>query len=135
MQLGSKLLVLAYLWTSATVRRDNRYRCGRFFRQSNNLVGIDDIGDVPTAIAPGRACDTFESLLPDLPPVTYSARDVAPYLTSTMFLTKEPAAGFQNLSFHRSSFVHERFSSVPGCNPYLTGRAAVPPASGAAVIV
>ena len=46
-----------------------------------------------------------ERQLSDLPLITYSERDAAPYFTSAMFLAKEPGTGIQNLSFHRSMYV------------------------------
>ena len=44
----------------------------------------------------------------DLPLITYSERDAAPYFTSAMFLAHEPETGVRNLSFHRSMYVSDQ---------------------------
>ena len=50
---------------------------------------------------PARAA----SCLSRLPAITYHAEDGGPYITSAIFLAKEPDTGVPNLSFHRSMMV------------------------------
>jgi len=45
--------------------------------------------------------------LSDLPLITYSDRDGAPYFTSAMFIAKDPETGIGNLSYHRSMYVSD----------------------------
>jgi UbiD family decarboxylase len=79
-----------------------------FCRQWSNLAGIG-----ATASAENKPFvsvtepDLVECKLSDLPLITYSDRDAAPYFTSAMFMAKEPETGVGNLSFHRSMFVSD----------------------------
>lgn len=52
--------------------------------------------------------DLEEGRLADLPQITYFERDAGPYLTSAIFLAKEPDTGVPNLSFHRAMIVSDR---------------------------
>jgi UbiD family decarboxylase len=107
--LGSKLPVLTNIYGSRQrLAEIIGIDAGDFCRQWNNLASIADTRDIPTAITPGGPYDTFECTLSDLPLITYSARDAAPYFTSAMFLAKEPETGVQNLSFHRSMYVSDQ---------------------------
>lgn len=45
--------------------------------------------------------------LSDLPILTYHERDGAPYITSGLFLAKDPNTGIPNLSFHRSMVISD----------------------------
>ncbi len=45
--------------------------------------------------------------LADLPILTYHERDAAPYITSGVFLAKDPDSGVPNLSFHRAMYVSD----------------------------
>lgn len=45
--------------------------------------------------------------LSDLPAITYHGLDAGPYITSAIFLAKEPETGVPNLSFHRSMYVND----------------------------
>jgi len=45
--------------------------------------------------------------LSDLPQIVYWERDAAPYITSAIYLAKEPNSGVANLSFHRSMYVSD----------------------------
>jgi UbiD family decarboxylase len=56
----------------------------------------------------GNESDYVECKLSDLPLITYSERDAAPYFTSAMFIAKEPESGVGNLSFHRSMYVSDQ---------------------------
>lgn len=55
-----------------------------------------------------EAIELVEGQLGDLPILTYHARDGAPYLTSGIFLAKDPDSGVPNLSFHRAMVVSDR---------------------------
>jgi UbiD family decarboxylase len=77
-----------------------------FCRQWNNLATLASSRDVSlTPTSPPT--DLVDCKLSDLPLITYSERDAAPYFTSAMFLAKEPETGVQNLSFHRSMYVSD----------------------------
>src|SRR4029453_6451853 len=52
--------------------------------------------------------DYVDCKLSDLPLLTYSERDGAPYFTSAMFYAKEPETGVGNLSFHRSMYISDQ---------------------------
>ena len=77
-----------------------------FCRQWNNLANLASSREVSlTPTSP--PADLVDCKLSDLPLITYSERDAAPYFTSAMFLAKEPETGVQNLSFHRSMYVSD----------------------------
>jgi UbiD family decarboxylase len=75
-----------------------------FCRQWNNLANLASTRQVGLSPTPPPN-DLVDCKLSDLPLITYSERDAAPYFTSAMFLAKEPETGVQNLSFHRSMYV------------------------------
>ncbi|MBV8915140.1 MAG: UbiD family decarboxylase, partial [Acetobacteraceae bacterium] len=79
-----------------------------FCQQWNNLATIAGARDMPTAVTASGDIEYVEARLRDLPLITYSERDAAPYFTSAMFLAKEPDTGVQNLSFHRSMYVSDQ---------------------------
>lgn len=79
-----------------------------FCKQWNNLANIASRREMPAAVKATEPDDTYECKISDLPLITYSERDAAPYFTSAMFLAKEPDTGVQNLSFHRSMFVSDK---------------------------
>jgi UbiD family decarboxylase len=83
-----------------------------FCKQWNSLATLAGKQDMPTSIPASipasGGIDYVESKLSDLPLITYSERDGAPYFTSAMFLAKEPDTDVRNLSFHRSMFVSDR---------------------------
>jgi UbiD family decarboxylase len=54
--------------------------------------------------APG---DRESGRLSDLPMVTYHGKDAGPYITSAIFLARDPDTGVPNLSFHRSMYVSD----------------------------
>jgi 4-hydroxybenzoate decarboxylase len=56
---------------------------------------------------PAPAEDLESGKLSDLPILTYHGRDGAPYITSGIFLAKDPQTGVPNLSFHRSMLVSD----------------------------
>lgn len=78
-----------------------------FCKQWNNLAAIAAARDMPTTSEAPDDIAYVERKISDLPLITYSERDAAPYFTSAMFLAKEPDTGVQNLSFHRSMFVSD----------------------------
>ncbi|SAK79734.1 UbiD family decarboxylase [Caballeronia ptereochthonis] len=51
--------------------------------------------------------DWVTGTLSDLPILTYHERDGAPYITSGIFLAKDPDSGVPNLSFHRSMVISD----------------------------
>lgn len=81
-----------------------------FCRQWNNLATLAAARPMP-AQPPALDADHpdyFDVKLSDLPLITYSDRDAAPYFTSAMFFAKEPETGVGNLSFHRSMYVSDQ---------------------------
>ncbi|MDR0441677.1 MAG: UbiD family decarboxylase [Candidatus Accumulibacter sp.] len=79
-----------------------------FCKQWNSLVTLAGAREMPTSAPVSGGIDYVECKLSDLPLITYSERDGAPYFTSAMFLAKEPDSGVRNLSFHRSMFVSDK---------------------------
>jgi len=74
---------------------------GRFARRFSELC------DAPALAGGGRepearSVERVEGTLADLPQITYHEHDAGPYLTSAIFLAREPDSGVANLSFHRS---------------------------------
>jgi len=49
-----------------------------------------------------RPDDLVSGKLSDLPGITYHGRDAGPYITSAIYIAREPDTGVPNLSFHRS---------------------------------
>ena len=54
-----------------------------------------------------ETADLRAGRLSDLPQIVYWERDAAPYITSAIYLAKEPDTGVANLSFHRSMYVSD----------------------------
>ncbi|KAB0267219.1 UbiD family decarboxylase [Microvirga brassicacearum] len=79
-----------------------------FCKQWNNLASLGGSSPQPAKIlVRNEDLDLIECKLSDLPLITYSERDAAPYFTSAMFMAKEPETGVGNLSFHRSMYVSD----------------------------
>jgi UbiD family decarboxylase len=78
-----------------------------FCRKWNALASVAASRDVALRPADNPTPDLVDCKLSDLPLITYSERDVAPYFTSAMFLAHEPETGVRNLSFHRSMYVSD----------------------------
>ena len=78
-----------------------------FCKQWNNLATLAQARDMPVSAPAPDGLEYTEHVLSDLPLITYSERDAAPYFTSAMFLAKEPGTGVRNLSFHRSMYVSD----------------------------
>ena len=53
------------------------------------------------------SADRITGRLSDLPAITYHGHDAGPYITSGIFVAKEPDTGVANLSFHRSMYVSD----------------------------
>jgi UbiD family decarboxylase len=53
------------------------------------------------------SADRLSGKLTDLPMITYHGHDAGPYITSGIFVAKDPDTGVPNLSFHRSMFVSD----------------------------
>jgi UbiD family decarboxylase len=78
-----------------------------FCRQWNNLASIGASSNGNGPFVSVKDADLIECKISDLPLITYSDRDAAPYFTSAMFMAKEPETGVGNLSFHRSMYVSD----------------------------
>lgn len=78
-----------------------------FCRKWNDLATEAAMREVALRPAAKPQSDLAECKLSDLPLITYSERDAAPYFTSAMFLAHEPETGVRNLSFHRSMYVSD----------------------------
>jgi UbiD family decarboxylase len=106
---GSTLPVLTNLYGS-------RERLGEilgigpdeFCRKWNALASVADSRNATLQPAAHPPADLVDCKLSDLPLITYSERDAAPYFTSAMFLAHEPETGVRNLSFHRSMYVSDQ---------------------------
>jgi UbiD family decarboxylase len=106
---GSKLPVLTNIYgTRQRLAEIIGIDPGDFCRQWANLATVAESRTMPSVVAAEGSNDTYECKISDLPLITYSARDGAPYFTSAMFLAKEPDTGIQNLSFHRSMYVSDQ---------------------------
>jgi len=104
--LGSRLPVLTNIYGSrARLAEIIGIGPDEFCKQWSNLAAIAGSRDAPPSAPYEQAPEYVECRLSDLPLITYSERDAAPYFTSAMFLAKEPETGVQNLSFHRSMYV------------------------------
>src|SRR3954451_24112216 len=78
-----------------------------FCRKWSSLAQIANTREAPLRSTTEPDPDPVECKISDLPLITYSERDAAPYFTSAMFLAREPETGVRNLSFHRSMFVSD----------------------------
>jgi UbiD family decarboxylase len=78
-----------------------------FCRKWNALASVAASRDVALRPAEKPPTDLVDCRVSDLPLITYSERDAAPYFTSAMFLAHEPETGVRNLSFHRSMYVSD----------------------------
>ncbi|TPJ53177.1 UbiD family decarboxylase domain-containing protein, partial [Mesorhizobium sp. B2-6-7] len=77
-----------------------------FCRQWSNLanLGSTSVGEPFVTV---EDPELTECKLSELPLITYSDRDAAPYFTSAMFIAKDPETGVGNLSYHRSMYVSD----------------------------
>src|SRR5262245_23748887 len=106
---GSKLPVATNIYGS----RDRLaeiigIRAEDFCRQWTNLANLGEPVREAQQVAETEHPDEVDAKLSDLPLITYSERDAAPYFTSAIFLAKEPETGVPNLSFHRSMYVSDQ---------------------------
>ena len=78
----------------------------RFCLHWNELVGGAGASTslLETVAVPS---DRSNGRLSDLPMITYHGRDAGPYITSALFLARDPDSGVPNLSFHRSMIVSD----------------------------
>src|SRR5262245_16683371 len=105
---GTRMPVLTNVYgTRARLAEIIGIEAGEFCRKWNDLATIAGGRDMPAAVPATERLEYVEAKLSDLPLITYSARDAAPYITSAMFLAREPDTGVQNLSFHRSMYVSD----------------------------
>src|SRR3954447_1587033 len=79
-----------------------------FCRKWSTLAQIANTRDAPLRASTAPQDDLVDCRISDLPLITYSERDAAPYFTSAMFLAHEPETGVRNLSFHRSMYVSDQ---------------------------
>src|SRR3546814_2248246 len=71
---------------------------GDFCRQWNNLASLGGSAPEPAKVLrTDDELDLVECKLSDLPLITYSERDAAPYFTPAMFMAKEPETGVGNV--------------------------------------
>jgi len=78
-------------------------RSDEFCRRWWEVVDGPAPGIAPTARQ--RPTDLCTGSLLNLPQITYHGKDAGPYITSAIFLAKEPDTGVPNLSFHRAMVV------------------------------
>lgn len=76
-----------------------------FCRQWNRLMDVQSPEATPFELVEDD--ELLDCRLSDLPLITYSDGDAAPYFTSAMFIAKDPDTGIRNLSFHRSMYVSD----------------------------
>src|SRR6516225_9346272 len=106
--IGTKLPVLTNIYGSrARLAEIIGIGPDEFCKKWNDLANIASRREMPAVAPAPTGIDYVELKLSDLPLITYSERDAAPYFTSAMFLAKEPGTGIQNLSFHRSMYVSD----------------------------
>ncbi|MDR2725054.1 MAG: UbiD family decarboxylase [Candidatus Adiutrix sp.] len=106
---GTKIPVLTNLYGSRRrLAEIIGIEADSFCRQWCKLAAVADEKEMVSAVPVLNNIEYFECKLSDLPLITYSERDGAPYFTSAMFLAKEPDTGVNNLSFHRSMFVSDQ---------------------------
>lgn len=81
---------------------------GDFCRQWQSLVetGLPSAGDYEQSV--NEPDDLVEGRMRDLPHITYCEHDAGPYITSGIFLAKDPETGIPNLSFCRSMMVDDK---------------------------
>ena len=79
-----------------------------FCRKWSSLAQLANTRDAPLREAAQTDEGLVDCKVSDLPLITYSERDAAPYFTSAMFLAREPETGVRNLSFHRSMYVSDQ---------------------------
>ncbi len=77
-----------------------------FCRQWSNLANLGS-ASVGEPFVKVDDPELTECKLSELPLITYSDRDAAPYFTSAMFIAKDPETGIGNLSYHRSMYVSD----------------------------
>ena len=106
---GSKLPVLTNIYGSRQrLAEIIGIDPANFCKQWNNIATLAASRNMPATAPATDGIEYVERKLSDLPLLTYSERDAAPYFTSAMFLAKEPDTGVQNLSFHRSMYVSDQ---------------------------
>ena len=79
-----------------------------FCREWSRLADLGAGASFPLKREVPIPADHVASRLSELPLLTYSERDGAPYFTSAMFVANEPETGVPNLSFHRSMYVSDQ---------------------------
>ncbi len=78
-----------------------------FCRQWSKLASMGS-AEMREPLVPATELPEYEEVkLSDLPLITYSDRDGAPYFTSAMFIARDPETGVGNLSYHRSMYISD----------------------------
>ena len=106
---GTKLPVLTNIYGIARASgRDHRHRAAAISAAMEQTSRHRAVAATLQAAVPAPSRIRMSTAkLSDLPLLTYSERDAAPYFTSAMFLAREPETGVRNLSFHRSMYVSD----------------------------
>jgi UbiD family decarboxylase len=103
---GTKLPVLTNVYgTRERLAELIGIQASEFCRRWSNLANLDAGRKGADLFTRSAEPELDDYKLSDLPLITYSDRDAAPYFTSAMFMAKDPVTGVGNLSFHRSMFV------------------------------
>lgn len=88
---------------AAMIGTDPSGFCRRFVELTSSApaAGMEWMKEV------AEPADLEHGKISDLPQISYFERDAGPYLTSTIFVAREPDTGVPNLSFHRSMIVSD----------------------------
>ncbi len=78
-----------------------------FCRHWSALVRQAVDGGTPSTVPAEGDSGRHEGRFSDLPQITYHGKDAGPYVTSAIYLAKDPDSGVPNLSFHRSMVVSD----------------------------
>lgn len=104
---GSALPVVMNLYSDHERLRE-MIRCGTRTFCERLDEEIDVAATLQTYAEEDSQPERLESgKLSDLPILTYHERDGAPYITSGVFLARDPGTGVPNLSFHRSMVISD----------------------------
>jgi len=79
--------------------------CTRWSQLS--ALGSTEMKEPLRLAGPHELPEYEEVSLSELPLITYSDRDGAPYFTSAMFIARDPETGIGNLSYHRSMYISD----------------------------
>ncbi|MBA2963277.1 MULTISPECIES: UbiD family decarboxylase [Ramlibacter] len=102
-------VVLNVFSQHARLREMIRCGAGQTFceRLQEHIAASERLDDWFVRVPDGAGEELESGRLSDLPILTYHGRDGAPYITSGIFLARDPDSGVPNLSFHRSMLVSD----------------------------